>query len=351
MKLTIYRYLFSFALVCAPALFGATTSDSIPSEQYQHVLQQDNIPATIATKTIPTLQELALRSFIKDITTKRPLTTPLSMTTQLPTSTTSLSTHRKPITLQTLQIQAKKWAQNFLEQQTINPIPTSTTEVQTADDLRAIIASLNLTDTLRETRMPSIKSTADNILYARVEDELFNHLASILAKDYFLKLSPTKDGRKPGLLPDWLREYFTGVSIQDLLDYNDIDFTDEGIYVNDWIDRYLWLDNLYINDLTGLDNTPATAHNLHSLRLTSNLITTIESNTFAKFQNITTINLGNNNITIIEPHAFNISGLHRVFLYNNPIAKDPKERTRIEEEVRTATNGNGQVIWDEPIRR
>jgi hypothetical protein len=324
-------YLLSLVLLCTTTLFGAATSGAIPSGS---IAQQP--------EPIPSLHELVLRAITKDITTKKPITSSAYHIKKFLIPSVPLSMQHEPITIQSLQMQAQKLAENFLATPALNVAParTTVTTVQSADDLKTIIASAFSPE--------QFKKLQDYGLY----EIIFNRLANILAKDYFLKLSPKKEWRKPELLPEWLREHFTGVSIQDLLDYNDIDFSDEQIFVNDEIDQYLWLDNMYINDLIGLDKTPAINDYLHSLRFGSNLITTIKSNAFAKFQGVNEIVLDYNNITVIEPHAFDILRLSKalnpkVYLHNNPIANDPKERARVEEEVRIATNGRGRVIWDE----
>lgn len=292
-------YLFSFLMLCMPALFGAASSSSTPPEQYEQVQQ-----------SIPSLQELALRK----ITTIVPLKKTESTRTPLKSAIVSTFTTFLPATLKP---GVEKAADDFMHQMVVP-------ENLQPEDLRALIATLGLTEDQLHITVPSSTSTPNNTVYATLEDELFNRLAHIIAKDYFLKSPPQTvghsgffKGRDPQSLPAWLREHFTAVSIQDLLDYK-IDYK---LYIM----FALWgfsFNNMYINDLAGFENIPGIA-TTPRLFLQGNQITTIKPGTFA-----------------------NLPQLKELWLHNNPIAENPEERARIEEEVRIATNGQGLVIWN-----
>ena len=101
------------------------------------------------------------------------------------------------------------------------------------------------------------------------------------------------------LMPGWLRLYFLGVSVQDLIDHKALPKVKTSSKPITTL--HLW--KLRINDLTGIQNIPG-IDEVVFLSVTSNLITAIPSETFSGLNNLAYLFLASNGITVIAPNGF-----------------------------------------------
>lgn len=278
MELTIYRYLLSFALICTPALFGAAqSSEPLIATNISH---------------IPSLQELATRALTKHKTPK--------LSPQVGSSTALVTV--KPQSLkQTITRSLKPFLSSSGIEQISNTIIENpvTFENVNGDYIMSIIDELPLTSP------PLTPATIETL-----KKRLYTQLARALAADCFISrgLQHFSD------LPPYLRQHFTGVSIQELLDHN----VPLNIYTDSNGQVSLDLRLRSIDDLTGLNKIPGSEH-LQWLNLRNNYIEHIALGTFAGF-----------------------TALQEVWLLNNPIA--PEERARIEAEIRAVTGRDDIIV-------
>lgn len=367
-------YVCSFLALYSFTLFGAATSGANPQEQYKQALLQGNInaivtayaelpqenrtdpaiyapfvrallankpteQATIATLTqmYPNVQHPILKwvlrndnTHLKELLTNleqqsdkqhetmayatrspaiinkfpqpaSPLQSPRALHTAsklMPTSNLPTTISKQSLQGLALDVIAKNLAAKY----------TLTEHIPTAENLAAIIKEAFTDKQLKQI----VSSGRSKNEYITFEEELFNRLASIIANHYFLNIA----GRKLAVLPQWLREQFIGVSIQDLLDHG------EEFEVKDVRNRkVLDISGKSINDLTGLTNIPD-IKTVHYLISKDNYIATIKRGTFAfaNLRSLRRILLNNNRIHFIESGSFSgLKHLQYVDLSNNKI--------------------------------
>ena len=128
---------------------------------------------------------------------------------------------------------------------------------------------------------------------SRLPDYIFETSRPLIARAYYLHVQGDKTK-----MPQWLLEYFQGVSIQFLIDNNMIppfEWVPDG--------KILYLEGMSINSFIGLQNIPG-IQEINSLDLSGNLLTNIELGTFAGLNNLEYLDLGRNQLTNIQPGTF-----------------------------------------------
>lgn len=294
MKLIIYKYyLLSFLVLCNATLFGAASS----STDYQG--QQPAAPGHI-----PPLYELSMQAVIDEMLKEEAIPIASSSSQEAPPKSLfrrALRNLRKKLT------RSKKTS-------ALAPIE-SLVNIDSPERLNEIINSLGLSDDQLNIKVLSRKSTPDTNVYITLKEELLNRFASLIAKDHFLALAEQGKKLYPTLIPAWLQPHFTGVSIQNLLDYN-IHNHPEFKFIQGTV---LNLRLRQINDITGIKNIPG-IQNVTNIHLSMNLIRTITSNDFEQLQRLQSISLNNNRITHIQTRAFaQLPALESIDLSENRI--------------------------------
>jgi hypothetical protein len=200
---------------------------------------------------------------------------------------------------------------------------------------------------------------------------LYEELAAFIAQREFLLQAARRTERKLNILPYWLFLRFNGFSIQDLNDHQEFDpikmfyFKQPGISAT-----LLTFAHMQLNSLVGLATINIPQDQTLKFYLQHNILTTIAPDTIQRFPRTEELHIHNNRfttltaamlagltqlrvlkahnnaITTIEPGTFtSLKNLHDVWLCGNPIAHDKKERERVEQEIKTATEGTCTIHW------
>lgn len=293
-------YLFNILLLCMPTLFGAaidgSTSQEMEAVSGNHVTLQTKDGGN---ENIPLLAARTYSGLLKDLTAQYK-SEPIKIKLADAYSKTTLQTITNLIRSRSRYTTAEQLYNNQLKD-----LPATT--VDSIFELIKLSDYLDLDDVIMGALGQLLKR--DHKFDATIRDFLHGLaaqtekiIAAQMINPYFLKLSTKKENRKPELLPHWLREHFTGVSIQNLLDYGvELPIAKNGT----WLD----LSEMYINNLTGLKNIPH-IENIELLTLLRNLITAIEPGVFASLPQLQELYLTTNRITTIEPNTF--AGLPRL---------------------------------------
>lgn len=112
---------------------------------------------------------------------------------------------------------------------------------------------------------------------------------------------PTKNEAEERPLRDFL-----GLSVQDLIDHELVPMIQ-----NDVWGTSIWLEYMFIDDLTGIKNIPG-IQDITSLRLSDNRITSLAGYTFTGFTDLCKLYLQYNPLVTVSSHAF--AGLNKLFL-------------------------------------